>query len=157
DAVEKERRAFVGTLAYIAPEILRADPATLRSDLYAVGMIAFEVFLGRYPYAANDATSLYRAILETTLPRPDDETDAALRGVLRRLPAKDPADRYADAAEVVLALQQALRHPLAPETVATRESLIRTAPFVGRHQEVRALRTIIEDAAGGRGSAWMVS
>jgi eukaryotic-like serine/threonine-protein kinase len=157
DAVEAERRQFAGTLAYMAPEVLRGEPITPRADLYAVGLITFEILAGQHPFAERDAARLYEEILHTILPRESDAVEPALRPVLRRLLAKDPAERFGAAGEVVLALAHALGQSLSEETVATRESFLQTAPFVDRVGEIAALRGLLAEAAAGRGAVRLVA
>ena len=54
-----------GTLPYMAPELLEGNAATVASDLYAVGIIAYEIFIGRHPYNVRDLHSLLTDILRT--------------------------------------------------------------------------------------------
>ena len=156
DAVETRDGQWAGTLLYMAPEVLRGDPVTHRADLYALGMIAYELFVGTYPFAGSDPPDLPGHILNTPLPRAAHELDERVRPVLARLLAKQPTDRYGSAAEVVGALAAALGQPLAVETVATRESLLQAAPLVGRGDELARFMAVLRDAALGNGSAWLV-
>jgi serine/threonine protein kinase len=55
----------VGTLAYISPEVLRGEIATTASDLYAVGVIAYEMFAGRHPFQMGDLSKLLSEILNS--------------------------------------------------------------------------------------------
>jgi tetratricopeptide (TPR) repeat protein len=157
EALEAQSGAWVGTFPYMAPEVLRGEPVTHRADLYALGMIAYELFVGAYPFDQADAIDLHEQILYTTLPRPADEVDERLRPVLARLLAKQPDDRYDSAAEVIATLAAALELPLAVETVATRESFLQAAPFVGRGTELARLAAVLRDARQGKGSAWLVA
>src|SRR5258706_7994953 len=52
-----------GTLAYMAPELLMGEPATISSDLYALGIIAYEVFAGQHPFDVKSLTILTEQIL----------------------------------------------------------------------------------------------
>src|SRR5206468_5483715 len=53
-----EAESLAGTLAYMAPELLRGALPSERSDLWAVGMIAYELLVGRYPFAIDDHVRL---------------------------------------------------------------------------------------------------
>lgn len=58
---DKEKMA--GTLTYIAPEVIRGQKASIASDLYAVGLIAYELVTGHYPFDTNDLNLLMAQIL----------------------------------------------------------------------------------------------
>src|SRR5262245_18656464 len=148
--------SVAGTLAYMAPELLRGALPSERSDLWAIGMIAYELLVGRYPFVRDDAVSLMHAIADTPLPRATDELDPRLRPVLERLLARAPEDRYADAAAVIAALAGAVKRELPVETVATRESFLQAAPLIGRDEELATLVDILNRAPEGKGSAWVV-
>ncbi len=148
---------LTGTLPYMAPEMLRGEPVSPQSDLYAVGTMALELLSGRYPFPIDDVFRLQQQICETALPRPEDEVDERLEPILRRLLAKRPADRYADASDVIEALAEALRERLQVETVSTRESFLQAAPFVGREVELAGLEERLRDAVRGKGGAWLLT
>ena len=147
---------FVGTFPYMSPEILRGEPATARADLHALGMIAYELVAGRYPFDTDDPIALHAHIVGTALPRPGDDVDDRLRPVLARLLAKQVGERYPSANDVIRALAAALDQPLSTETVATRESFLQAAPLVGRRDELARLMSVVDDARQGSGATWLV-
>ena len=66
-AAQRGIQGTSGTLNYMAPEILYDEPVSESSDLYAVGVMAYELFAGRHPFAdATNATELITHIFETT-------------------------------------------------------------------------------------------
>ncbi|MBZ0282410.1 MAG: protein kinase [Anaerolineae bacterium] len=145
-----------GTLAYMAPEVLSGGQATVSADLYAIGVIAYELFGGRYPFAVHDVNQLVNDILYTP---PDVEPlnlDPLLNLVLVRLLAKTPDMRYESADETIVALCEAVGQPPPPESVAIRESFLQAAQFVGREPEMQPLRAALEESIQGKGSAWLV-
>ena len=95
----------IGTPAYMAPEQLAADPsADHRVDLYAVGLLAYELLTGASPFAAASPTATMTAQLTRTpdllhLSRPD--VPPALSALVQRCLAKDAEQRPADANEVL--------------------------------------------------------
>jgi tetratricopeptide (TPR) repeat protein len=147
---------FAGTPAYMAPEVLQGVSPDERSDLFALGLVAFELFTGTYPFDCDDPVQLYDAFLRVPLPRPTDDLDPRLRPVLERLLSCDPERRFRDAAEVIAALSAALDHSLAVETVTTRESFIQAAPLVDRTEELATLRRALAEAKRGKGGTWLV-
>lgn len=143
-----------GTLAYMAPELLRGEPASIASDLFAVGVMAYELFAGWHPFGSGSNPA--DAILHL---EPDFlylELAPAVTAVLQTLLAKDPAQRYPQAAATIEALCQAAGCRLPPETEATRESFLQAAPFIGREAEMVRLESALEATIGQTGSAWLV-
>ena len=98
----------IGTPAYMAPEQAAGDPSTdFRADLYAFGVMAFELLAGRLPFIAATPTKLLAAHMGEQPPellslRPD--CPPALAAVVMRCLQKDPDARPRDAAEVVQVL-----------------------------------------------------
>jgi WD40 repeat protein len=114
----------MGTPDYIAPEQIRdTHHADARADLYSLGCTLYHLLSGQVPFP--DATLGVKLLChQTEEPRPIEqlrpEVPPALAGVLRRLMAKRPEDRYPTAAQAADALQAVLegRPPPAPPTVA---------------------------------------
>ncbi len=105
-----ETGAVVGTPAYVAPEQLGAGggAADRRSDVYALGVLLFELLTGRPPFAGESPAELYRRILEEPPPSAravDRSVPVAADRVLLRAMAKAPEDRPATALDVARALR----------------------------------------------------
>lgn len=98
---------IVGTAAYLAPERVAGQPATPRSDLYAVGVVLYEALSGRKPFEADTPLGLMRAV-EAHQPIPLAEArpglEASLVAAVERAMAKDPARRFSSAAAMAAAL-----------------------------------------------------
>ncbi len=153
-AIEHAEAATVGSLAFMAPEILQGQPASVASDLYAVGMIACELLLGHHPFDVHDARHLIDQIRSE---RPDlSALDRPTAAVLERLLAKEPAQRYPDASTVIHALSGATEQELWIETPDTRESFLQAAKFVGRAVELKQLIEALSQTQQGQGSAWLI-
>jgi eukaryotic-like serine/threonine-protein kinase len=90
--------AVVGTAAYLSPEQAAGRPATPASDVYALGVVAYECLSGRRPFNGPHALAVALAQwLDAPPPLPGD-VPAAVRELVARAMAKDPARRPADAA-----------------------------------------------------------
>jgi eukaryotic-like serine/threonine-protein kinase len=76
--------AVVGTLPYIAPEILRGEQASARSDIWALGITLFEMCTGNRPYRGNTGFELTSGIIREPLPPLPPQLPAALRTVIER-------------------------------------------------------------------------
>src|SRR5262245_35165275 len=158
DLLGLEAAPLAGTLAYMAPELLRGERPSERSDLYAVGVLAYELFSGRLlPSGAEQARSITPgAGAAALLRRPSGDLDPRVESVVARLLASSAGDRYADAGQAIDALATALGHPFTAETVATRESFLQAAPFVGREHELEVLSERLRAAAAGRGGTLLI-
>jgi tetratricopeptide (TPR) repeat protein len=145
-----------GTLAYLAPEIFQGQPITHSADLYATGVVAFEMLAGHRPFPASDL----KAMMSTSPPTEALDAPSPLREVIGRLLAKTPAERYPDAAAVIEALCQATDCPRPREDITIRESHLQGAVLVGRQVELKlltnALQRIMAPGAGEL-EAWLVA
>jgi serine/threonine protein kinase len=121
-----------GTPDYMAPEQGRGDPIDGRSDLYAMGVILFQLLTGRLPFEADSPTQV--VMMHMTIPVPDPRQVAPERNipeplvqVVNKALAKDAKKRYQDAIEFQDALKSALalaesvppdsRHSVAPASI----------------------------------------
>ena len=95
-----------GTVAYLAPEVIRGEEPTEASDLYALGCVLYECLSGEVPYPGPSASTAIFGHLE--LPPPTLPELPALDPVLARALAKDPAERYGSGADLVAAARAAL-------------------------------------------------
>jgi serine/threonine-protein kinase len=100
---------LVGTLEYLAPEQVRGEEPSPASDLYAVGVLLYELLTGRVPFAGTSDYTLMDRILREKPTAPIKLNAAlpkALDEVLRRSLDKNPADRYPDARALSAALAE---------------------------------------------------
>ncbi|MBN1888200.1 MAG: protein kinase [Thermoflexales bacterium] len=100
--------AFVGTPAYVAPEIWEGQPASPQSDVYALGVMLYEMLLGKAPFqATTPAATMRRHLLEPPPPLTTTRPDVPgwLVEVGRKALAKEPAQRYHDAGQMLAAFR----------------------------------------------------
>ncbi len=122
------RGGLVGTPGYMAPEQASGGEVTYRSDLYSLGVICYRALTGRPAFTGHAVADLVYKVAHKMPPRPSAANpmlDPALDDVLMIAIAKDPADRFANAFELVAALEDVARHKLdvALRARATRLSL----------------------------------
>ena len=109
-----ETGQVMGTPQYLSPEQAQGGTATPASDVYSLGVVAFECLAGHRPYVAETAVATALAHLREPVPELPGDVPSDLAAVVRRAMAKSPDDRFADATE----LAAALRNPAAVAAAA---------------------------------------
>jgi serine/threonine-protein kinase len=95
---------IVGTLMYLAPEVLGGKPADPRSDQYSLGVITYELISGAHPFAgANDLAAIVRAHTEQPVP-PLRHAPPRVAEAVQRALAKDARERFGSVSEFVGAI-----------------------------------------------------
>jgi tetratricopeptide (TPR) repeat protein len=156
---------IVGTAAYMAPEQALGKPVDGRADLYALGVVLYELTTGRVPFPGDDPLAtisqhLHAPVVPPRVLRPD--LPRSLETVILRLLSKDPAQRFATAAETATALRDALSGQAAEleeeggSTVALLDALSR-GRLVARGPELAEARELWRRAREGRGHCLLLS
>jgi tRNA A-37 threonylcarbamoyl transferase component Bud32 len=99
----------IGTAAYMAPEQARGLPIDARTDIYSVGVVLFEMLVGRVPFEAETPLAVLMKQINEAPPllrRFISDIPAVVETLLSRALAKDPSDRYQSAAEMAADLQR---------------------------------------------------
>jgi eukaryotic-like serine/threonine-protein kinase len=144
---------FVGTPKYMAPELVVGEPVTPAADLYALGVVLFEMLTGHPPYEAD--TPVGTAIAHRDAPIPDlrrDRPDVPdhVAAVVRRAMAKDPDDRFGSAEQMAATLRGLPEPtPFAVAPVAASRPLEPTQIMVGPVRPSRRSPTWWWAAAAG--------
>ncbi len=129
-----------GTPEYMAPEVIRGEGSSMASDLYAVGIILYELLTGSTPFAGGVPAEIVRRHLEDEVVPPslrcELEVPAMLDRIALRAIARDRAKRFADTDEFAAALAAVL--PLVPDTGAGRitQRLSRETPTLNWSREI---------------------
>jgi len=155
-AIEPEADTTAGTFAYMAPELLAGEPSSRASDLYAVGVMAYELFAGRHPYDTSNLMTLLNDIVSKQPDLTATGVDGLIRDVLDKLICKDREMRFNRARDVIGDLCHAADIPVPPESEQIRESFLQAAKFVGREQEMETLSGVLRGTIEGKGGAWLV-
>jgi serine/threonine-protein kinase len=108
---------MVGTPEYIAPEQLKDRPIDIRTDLYGIGVMMFEMLTGHVPFDGESAEAiLMKHLLEDPPPmsevKPDLPQPNPFQSIVDKLMRKDPDERYQTATELRLDVEQALNSVL---------------------------------------------
>jgi len=97
--------ALIGTVPYMAPEQLRGQPADARSDVWALGVVLYEMVAGARPFQGQTSFELSSAILNQVPPPLSPAVPTQLGAVIERCLAKEPGQRYQQGSEVRAALE----------------------------------------------------
>jgi hypothetical protein len=111
-----------GTLPYMAPELWEGKPASVKTDLYALGVLAYEIYEGHRPFESNDEQQLGN-LHRYAVPDPPANASAGVARLIVRLLAKNPTERPHDARAVVETLRQC-RGKLSTQQEALRAAVM---------------------------------
>ena len=145
EARDSGHGGVAGTLAYMSPEVLMGKNPTSSSDLFALGVMLYEILTGNHPFIRDNITETITAILTQDPDWAILDISFELLWVMQKLLEKSPEDRYQTATEVIKALSVAMGVPLPPETSDIRESFLQAAQFVGREKELSQLIESLKD------------
>ncbi len=126
DLGDPSTTGVIGTPSYMAPEQTRGDKLDARVDLYATGVVLFELLTGEKPFDAPDTLAVLRMHRDQPPPTAHDvgtEVSSELEAVIAKSLEKDPADRYQTAAEFMAALDTVPEAGGRPTSDKTRAQL----------------------------------
>jgi serine/threonine protein kinase len=145
---------WMGTPLYLSPEVAENATGDHRSDLYSLGVMAFELLSGEVPYDTNAG---FERLLQQKLSQPLCFPSGAaqtvplwLQQLVERLCAVVPAQRPAAASDVLDQINRSGGLTYELETEETRESYLSSSRFVGRGPELAEIRGFIGDSLDGR-------
>jgi len=130
--------AVVGTPEYLSPEQLRGKPADPRSDVWALGVLLYEIVTGRVPFEAPSLIDLYKKIDEADYARPSTLASGvprALEALVARCLQRRPANRYQTAGELLQDVKRCADKLAAQASRGSTLTQIRTrlkSPVAGR-------------------------
>ena len=105
-----------GKFAYMAPEQVRAQPVDARTDLFALGILLYQITTGKHPFRGENPGETLQNICAERGPTPPSaflpDYPAELESVVLKALAKSPDDRFATANEMLTALERAMPGPL---------------------------------------------
>ena len=145
----------LGTPAYMAPEQLRGAATDARTDVWALGVVLHEMAAGERPFAGQTPFELSSAILNETPRALPNHVPRALQSIVTRCLAKDPAERFQSATDVVAALDSVRDDAVLPQI---REGKQPTAEWGRRTAMLAGLVLLVGLIAGlatiGRDWLW---
>lgn len=134
---------LMGTLHYLAPELLGGAPATHRSDLWALGVVLYEIATRARPFEGQTAYDITTAILrEPPAPLPS-RVSPALQSVILHCLSKEPGQRYRRAGELRAALEALLSDTGIPGIAPARRRRVRAGWAVWLAAAVMAMIVVV--------------
>jgi serine/threonine protein kinase len=124
-----DRGSLRGKLLYMSPEQASGKPIDRRSDLFALGIVFYELVTGERPFAADSERSILESVRECRVRPPralNPRIPERLESVVMKALARDPDERYQDAAEMQRDIERVMRErqvPAAPELARLMELL----------------------------------
>jgi serine/threonine-protein kinase len=118
DASVTQNGVLTGTPQYMAPEQARGETVDQRADLFSLGSTLYAMCTGRSPFGGDSTAAAVRQVCDVD-PKPirsiNPDIPAWLEGIVRKLHAKDSAQRFQSAAEVADLFEQCLAHVQQPD------------------------------------------
>ena len=120
-----------GTPQFLAPELLRGQAPSVLTDLYAMGVLLFEMFTGRVPFDDNDTSRLVRRVIVEAPPKAETfrpDLPAELLSIVDRSIAKDPQARFPDAdtlADAIAGFEGNVLDRVLAEVSVTRAKMVK--------------------------------
>ena len=144
-----EEGAVIGTLYYIAPEQASGAEIDGRADLYALGVMLYELSTGKLPFTGDHPVAVLMQHLSQPPAPPSTlrpEIPAALEAAILKLLEKKPANRFASAAETAQALSE-LAPTVRPVQPAPAQGNLPTelTSFIGRQRQIDEIKTLLDD------------
>ncbi|WP_394833803.1 serine/threonine protein kinase [Pendulispora rubella] len=151
-----------GTPEYMAPEQARGDELDARCDVYAVGIILYELLSGKVPFHGASPLNVLTAHMTADLPPLARDVGPALHAVIHSALLKSPDERYANASDLARALEHALRAPDDVDAVSPRLPRSHTVPLpsippqAGRASAPSVPRGPAVDVRSGLAASWIL-
>ena len=137
-AFDSTRAMVVGSPAYMAPEQLEGKPASMKSDMYALGLVLYKMLVGRLPFAADSPAALASRIVMGNLPGPGEARPSLppmFDVVFARATARDPAMRYPTWEEFAADLRALASPEGEASDVEARKTRLKALPFFREFDE----------------------
>ncbi|MBZ0238992.1 MAG: serine/threonine protein kinase, partial [Deltaproteobacteria bacterium] len=134
DRMKTQAGVVFGTPQYMSPEQGRGLPLDARSDLYALGILGYEMLTGRVPFNDDNPMTVLQMHLRSELPPLPPNVSPGIASVVRKALEKDPARRYQSAGEMMQHCQQVFAELNQGQSIGgggVPKTMIAQGPFAG--------------------------
>ena len=147
---------ITGTVIYLPPEVAKGGIIDVRSDLYSLGAMAYELVTGKPPFIGKKTLDIIRQHIET-LPIPPrqirEDTPEGLEEIILKLLAKDQNERYQTTAELINDLVPLTNEKISIETLEQKKSYLNCSELIGREKETQTLKDAFTLVTQGKGQS----
>ncbi len=148
-AAGTEDFANTGTAHYMAPEQICGDPVDARTDIYALGITAYEMITGNLPFSGDNLSALQVLHLKENIPDPGEmvkDLPENLRAFILKAGRCDPEQRYQNAEQAAAALRHPLNHDSRAhyETVKEKRKISKMVLFYSENHQSQLNRLLEE-------------
>ena len=154
---DEESDITAGTLAYMAPEVLMGQAPSIAADLYAIGVMGYEMIAGEHPFDVSNPGLLVNQVLTETPDVNQLDIDIELANVFKRLLQKEPESRYSSTEDVIEELEKLIQSTSSVNRIAIRESFLQAAKLIGRENELYQLEQALDLTMTDYSSLWLVA
>jgi tRNA A-37 threonylcarbamoyl transferase component Bud32 len=153
------QKSVAGTAAYIAPEVIKGKLLDPRTDLYSLGISAFEMLTGQLPFTHSDIRELFSMHERAARPRISSyrfDVPSQLDELIANMMAASPAYRPMSAEDVLLELA-ALTDRVQVSDLDACKSYLRLSDLVGRAAQMQQAREGLSAAVSGNGRCFLIA
>ncbi len=151
---------ITGTVIYLPPEVAKGGIIDARSDLYSLGVMAYELATGQPPFMGKKTLDIIRQHIETPPIPPSQirgDIPPPLEKIILQLLAKDQNDRYQTTAELINDLVQLTGEKISIETLEQKKSYLNCSELIGRGREMQKLKDAFTLTTQGRGQSIFIA
>ncbi len=151
---------ITGTVDYLPPEIPTGGIINASSDLYSVGVMAYEMVTGKLPFTGETVLEVIRAHINTQVTPPSEfknDLPEKFEKIILKLLEKNQQDRYKTASEVIADLTGIIGEEVLAETLEQKRSYLSSSVLVGRGKELKILEASLENVSKSNGKSVFIA
>ncbi|MFN8575751.1 MAG: SpoIIE family protein phosphatase [Candidatus Sericytochromatia bacterium] len=150
---------ITGTVDYLPPEMPTGGIINESSDLYSVGVVAYEMVTGKLPFIGESVLEVIRAHINTPVTPPSEinpDIPHQLEKVILKLLEKNQSERYKNASEVIADLSELTGEEIVNESIEQKRSYLNSSVLIGRDKELKTLESVLNLVNKNHGKAVFV-